>query len=247
MRNLLRPVRERNRLRDRIVARHRARAASATTATAVCASTTPHGQTITAPALAAGLTAPVPGGITLAWLGEQYVTSGNHGDEYIRSDYRRDLTRYVNPFFGRACDGDVDVAMIMTRPPNPVREPSSGGTLGRMNVNVRRVWVTQCAVVACGVAFLVGFVGQPMAYNGLWNSDGFIWAALLVSALVLGATFGLVGGLAARAGYTWMAQAAVVAFAPLALAIPAVLCGRWFLYDPSPRSSNSMVPQPWVG
>lgn len=87
---------------------------------------------------------------------------------------------------------------------------SSGGTLGRMNVNVRRVWVTQCAVAACGVAFLVGFVGQPMAYNGLWNSDGFIWAALLVSALVLGATFGLVGGLAARAGYTWMAQAAVV-------------------------------------
>jgi len=118
---------------------------------------------------------------------------------------------------------------------------SSGGTLGRMNVNVRRVWVTQCAVAACGVALLVGFVGQPMAYNGLWNSDGFIWAALLVSALVLGATFGLVGGLAARAGYTWMAQAAVVAFAPLALAIPAVLCGRWFVYDPSPRSSNSVV------
>ena len=102
--------------RDKIVARHRARAASATTATAVCASTTPQGQTITAPALAAGLTAPTPGGITLAWLGGQYVTSGNHGNEYTRSDYRRDLTRYVNPFFGRACDGDVDVAMIMTRP-----------------------------------------------------------------------------------------------------------------------------------
>lgn len=125
--------------------------------------------------------------------------------------------------------------------PNPVREPSSGSTLGRMNVNVRRVWVTQSVVAACGVGFLVGFVGQPLAYNGLWNSDLLIWRALLVSALVLGGTFGLVGGLAARAGHLGWAQAAVVAFAPLALAIPALLCGRWNVYDTTPRSSNSVV------
>lgn len=125
--------------------------------------------------------------------------------------------------------------------PNPVREPSSGSTLGRMNVNMRRVWVTQGAVAACGVAFLVGFIGRPSAYDGWWNSDSGIWTALLVSALVLGATFGLVGGLAARAGYTWMAQAAVVAFAPLALAIPAVLCGRWFVYDTTPLGSRAAI------
>ena len=110
-----------------------------------------------------------------------------------------------------------------------------------MNVNLRRVWVTQCAVAACGVAFLVGFVGRPSVYDGWWNSDSGIWTALLVSAVVLGVTFGLVGGLAARAGYTWMAQAAVVAFAPLALAIPALLCGRWNDYDTTPLRSGAVV------
>jgi len=110
-----------------------------------------------------------------------------------------------------------------------------------MNVNMRRVWVTQGVVAACGVAFLVGFVGQPMDYNGLWNSDLLIWKALLVSALVLGGTFGLLGGLAVRAEYTWMAHAAAVAFSPLALALPAVLCGRWFVWDTTPQSSNSVV------
>lgn len=88
---------------------------------------------------------------------------------------------------------------------------------------------------------MVGFVGQPMAYDSWWNSDGFVWRALLVSALVLGVTFGLVGGLAARAGYTWMAQAAVVAFAPLALAIPAMLCGSWNDYDTTPLRSGAVV------
>lgn len=134
------------------------------------------------------------------------------------------------------------VALFLTwAGPNPVREPSSGGTLGRMNVNVRRVLVTQGVVAACGVGLLVGFVGQPMAYDSWWNSDLLIWRALLVSALVLGATFGLVGGLAARAGHLGWAQAAVVAFAPLALAIPALLCGRWNVYDTTPLRSGAVV------
>jgi hypothetical protein len=55
----------------------------------------PH--TITVPALVAGLTAPAPAGITLAWLGEQYVTSGNRGNDNTRSDYCRDLARYIYP------------------------------------------------------------------------------------------------------------------------------------------------------
>ncbi|HEY8619727.1 MAG TPA: hypothetical protein VIM01_06605 [Dermatophilaceae bacterium] len=110
-----------------------------------------------------------------------------------------------------------------------------------MNANLRRVWVTQGVVAACGVGLLVGFVGQPMAYDSWWNSDLLIWRALLVSALVLGATFGLGGGLAARAGHLGWAQAAVVAFAPLALAIPALLCGRWNVYDTTPLRSGAMV------
>jgi len=68
------------------------------------------------PVLAAGLVAPVPVGITIAWLGEQYVSSGNKGNDNTRSDYRRDLERYVYPFFREGTDGDVDIAMIMTRP-----------------------------------------------------------------------------------------------------------------------------------
>ena len=51
------------------------------------------------PVLAAGLVAPVPVGITIAWLGEQYVSSGNKGNDNTRSDYRRDLERYAYPFF----------------------------------------------------------------------------------------------------------------------------------------------------
>ena len=76
----------------------------------------PGGHTITVPALAAGLNAPTPAGITLAWLGGQYVTSGNRGNDNTRSDYRRDLARYVYPFFAQGSAGDVDVALIMTRP-----------------------------------------------------------------------------------------------------------------------------------
>lgn len=109
------------------------------------------------------------------------------------------------------CQSVISVKLAQIRSGTEVRWHA-----GRMNVNLRRVWVTQCAVAACGVAFLVGFVGRPSVYDGWWNSDSGIWTALLVSAVVLGVTFGLVGGLAARAGYTWMAQAAVVAFAPLA-------------------------------
>ena len=51
--------------------------------------------------LAAGLVRPVPVGITIAWLGEQYVSSGNEGNDNTRSDYRRDLERYAYPFFFR--------------------------------------------------------------------------------------------------------------------------------------------------
>jgi hypothetical protein len=52
--------------RDQIVAHHRARATGTAgpTATTASTSTTSQRQTITVPALAAGLTAPVPGGIT---------------------------------------------------------------------------------------------------------------------------------------------------------------------------------------
>ena len=99
--------------RDKVVARHRARDAAAPTAVAAA---TPQHQSITAPALAAGLTAPTPGGISLAWLGEQYVTSGNRGNDNTRGDYHRDLQRYIYPFFGRQAGGEVDIAMIMTRP-----------------------------------------------------------------------------------------------------------------------------------
>ena len=53
-----------------------------------------------------------------------------------------------------------------------------------MNANLRRVWVTQGVVAACGVGLLVGFVGQPMAYDSWWNSDLLIWRALLVSASI---------------------------------------------------------------
>jgi len=52
----------------------------------------------------------------LAWLGGQYVTSGNRGNANTRSDYRRDLDRYVYPYFRWEAAGDVDIAMIMTRP-----------------------------------------------------------------------------------------------------------------------------------
>jgi hypothetical protein len=98
--------------RDKVVGRHRARAAGEA-ATVVAA---PGGHTTGVPALAAGLTAPTPAGITLAWLGEQYVTSGNRGNANTQSDYRRDLERYIYPFFRQGSAGDVDIALIMTRP-----------------------------------------------------------------------------------------------------------------------------------
>jgi len=107
--------------RDKVVARHRARAASQAV-TVVAAPTTPGvtarsgDHTITVPALAASLTAPTPAGITLAWLGEQYVSSGNKGNDNTRSDYHRDLARYIYPFFTQGSAGDADIAMIMTRP-----------------------------------------------------------------------------------------------------------------------------------
>lgn len=82
---------------------------------------------------------------------------------------------------------------------------------------------------------------EGVRVDSWWNSDGFTWSALLVSALVLGGTFGLVGGLAARAGHLGWAQAAVVAFAPLALYIPALLCGRWNVYDTTPLNSGAVV------
>jgi len=83
--------------RDKVVARHRARGSHRPGAIALARLQ----QSITVPALAAGLTAPVPGGITLAWLGGQYVSSGNRGNANTRSDYRRDLDRYIYPFFSR--------------------------------------------------------------------------------------------------------------------------------------------------
>jgi integrase len=105
--------------RDKVVARHRANGQAATVvapSTTPGAAGAPGGHTIAVPALAAGLTAPTPAGITLAWLGEQYASSGNRGNANTRSDYRRDLDRYVYPYFGRGSAGDVDLAMIMTRP-----------------------------------------------------------------------------------------------------------------------------------
>jgi hypothetical protein len=61
--------------RDKVVDRHLARAiGQAPTVVSAPATRCPH--TITVPALAAGLTAPAPAGVTLAWLGEQYVSSG---------------------------------------------------------------------------------------------------------------------------------------------------------------------------
>ena len=57
-----------------------------------------------------------PARITLAWLGEQNVTSGNRGNDNTRSDYCRGLARHIYPFFRQESAGDVDVAMIMTRP-----------------------------------------------------------------------------------------------------------------------------------
>ena len=101
--------------RDRVVARHRARAVGQAS-TMVSAPATQGAHTSTVPALAAGLTAPTPAGITLAWLGEQYVSSGNRGNANTQSDYRRDLERYIYPFFGQGSAGDADIAMIMTRP-----------------------------------------------------------------------------------------------------------------------------------
>ncbi|MEP7192882.1 MAG: site-specific integrase [Actinomycetota bacterium] len=101
--------------RAQVVARHRARASDASV-TMVSAPASPVEHDTAVPALAAGLSAPVPAGISLAWLGEQYVSSGNKGNDNTRADYRRDLTRYVLPFFGGRADGDVDIAMVMTRP-----------------------------------------------------------------------------------------------------------------------------------
>ena len=80
--------------RDKVVARHRGRA-SGQAATVVAAPATRGGHTIAVPDLAAGLTAPTPSGIMLAWLVEQYVTSGNRGNDNTQSDYRRDLERYI--------------------------------------------------------------------------------------------------------------------------------------------------------
>jgi hypothetical protein len=101
--------------RDKIVALQRARGLGQAP-TVVSAPATQGAHTISVPVLAAGLTAPTPAGITLAWLGEQYVSSGNQGNPNTRSDYRRDLTRYVYPYFRQTSAGDLDIAMIMTWP-----------------------------------------------------------------------------------------------------------------------------------
>ena len=104
--------------RDKVVARHRARAIGQA-ATGVAAPTTPGapgGHTITVSALAAGLTAPTPAGITFAWPGELYVTSCNRGNDNTSSDYRRDRARNIYPFFGLGSAGDVGITLIMIRP-----------------------------------------------------------------------------------------------------------------------------------
>jgi hypothetical protein len=101
--------------RDKVVSRHRARGLEQAP-TVVSAPATQGAHTNTVPALAASLTAPTPAGITLAWLGEQYVSSGNKGNDNTRSDYRRDLARYIYPFFTQGFARDADIAMIMTRP-----------------------------------------------------------------------------------------------------------------------------------
>ena len=67
-----------------------------------------------APVLAAGLVAPSPIGVALSWLSAQYVASGTRGNDHTRNDYRRDLDRYVFPYFG-----DIDIALVMTRPVAP--------------------------------------------------------------------------------------------------------------------------------
>jgi integrase len=107
--------------RDKVVARHRTPALEQAP-TMVSAPATRVAHTITVPALAAGLTAPTPAGITLAWLGEQYVTGNARANDLTRSDYARDLARYIYPFFTQKSAGDIDIAMIMTRP-----LPTAGG------------------------------------------------------------------------------------------------------------------------
>ena len=44
------------------------------------------------------------------------MTSGNRANAMTRADYRHDLNRYVYPFFTQQAAGDVDIAMVMTRP-----------------------------------------------------------------------------------------------------------------------------------
>lgn len=118
--------------RDLVVATHRAQTRApggaprpggsirgASTTTEATAATPGIVRPVAMPALAAGLRAPIPVGVTLPWLGEQYVASGNKGNENTRADYARDLERYVLPYFG-----DVDIALVMTRP-LPTRDGQS--------------------------------------------------------------------------------------------------------------------------
>ena len=105
---------------DRVVDAHRARASQAPDAAAQVAAPAPapigEGAPPGMPGLVAGMRAPEPVGVSLRWLAVEYVASGNRGNEKTRAEYRRDLERYVFPFFKVDSPGDVDIAMIMTRP-----------------------------------------------------------------------------------------------------------------------------------
>ena len=76
------------------------------------------------------------------------------------------MPRWVWVFAGEVClandrlNGGSVALFLGWAGPNPVREPSSGGTLGRMNDNVRRVWVTLAHARASSVAGAV----QPAAH-----------------------------------------------------------------------------------
>ncbi|WP_380168961.1 hypothetical protein [Jannaschia sp. R86511] len=66
------------------------------------------------PRLAAGLTLPVPAGVTTAWLAEQYVEHGNQGNPQTRDDYRRDIRRYVLPYFVDHQGDSLDIGLVCT-------------------------------------------------------------------------------------------------------------------------------------
>src|SRR5262249_43151942 len=63
------------------------------------------------PALAGGRPAPVPSGVSFAWVADQYASTRTKANERTVDDIRRDLNRFVYPYFGT-----VDIALVMRNP-----------------------------------------------------------------------------------------------------------------------------------